>query len=390
MPAGVPRMADAQAYITRTGVFLPNAPVGNDAMERILGQVGPRPSRARRAILRSNGILSRHYAIDPVTLLFNDTNAGMTAKAVRALAPDGASLPAIGCLACGTSIADQLMPGHGVMVHGELGLPACEVVSTGGVCVAGMTALKYAYMAVASGQHRVAVATGSELSSASMKADAFGPEIDAKVESLDQHPELAFEKDFLRWMLSDGAGAVLLETAPRSTGVSLRVDWLDILSYAGEMETCMYAGAVKQADGSLKGWQLFDADTIRGASVMAVMQDVKLLHEEIVRYTVEKPIAELGERRRLRAEDVDFFLPHYSSLYFRDKLHAGMRASGLNIPLSRWFTVIETCGNAGSASIYIMLDALFRSGRITRGQRLLCFVPESGRFSSAFLHLTAV
>jgi hypothetical protein len=30
-------------------------------------------------------------------------------------------LPPIGCLACGTSIADQLMPGHGVMVHGELG-----------------------------------------------------------------------------------------------------------------------------------------------------------------------------------------------------------------------------------------------------------------------------
>ena len=50
-------------------------------MERILGQVGARPSRARRAVLRSNGILSRHYAIDPVTLLFNDTNAGMTAKA---------------------------------------------------------------------------------------------------------------------------------------------------------------------------------------------------------------------------------------------------------------------------------------------------------------------
>jgi 3-oxoacyl-[acyl-carrier-protein] synthase-3 len=110
----------------------------------------------------------------------------------------------------------------------------------------------------------------------------------------------------------------------------------------------------------------------------------------VVRYTVEKPIVELRERRRLRAEDVDFFLPHYSSLYFRDKLHAGMRTSGLDIPLSRWFTVIETCGNAGSASPYIMLDALFQSGRIARGQRLLCFVPESGRFSSAFLHLTAV
>ena len=76
-------MARRAVYITRTGVCLPNAPVGNDAMERILGQVGPRPSRARKAILRSNGILSRHYAIDPETLQFNDTNAGMTAKAVH-------------------------------------------------------------------------------------------------------------------------------------------------------------------------------------------------------------------------------------------------------------------------------------------------------------------
>ena len=160
--------------------------------------------------------------------------------------------------------------------------------------------------------------------------------------------------------------------------------------HAGEMETCMYAGAVKQADGSLKGWQHFNADAIRNASVMAVMQDVKLLHEEVVRHTVEKPLALLTARRGLRGTAVDYFLPHYSSLYFRDKLHAGMQSSGLDIPLSRWFTVIESCGNTGSASIYIILDALCRSGRISRGQRLLCFVPESGRFSSAFLHLTAV
>jgi len=37
-----------------------------------------------------------------------------------------------------------------------------------------------------------------------------------------------------------------------------------------------------------------------------------------------------------------------------------------------------------------MLDELLRSGDITPGHRLLCFVPESGRFSSGFIHLTAV
>jgi len=258
------------------------------------------------------------------------------------------------------------------------------------VCVAGMTALKYAVMAVASGQHRAAVATGSELSSASMRADAFSPELEARVESLEQHPELAFEKDFLRWMLSDGAGAVLLENARSADGVSLRVDWLDITSYAGEMETCMYAGAVKRSDGRLEGWRSFDAREGLSTSVMAVKQDVKLLHDAVVRYTVEKPLAELCALHALDASGVDYFLPHYSSLFFRDRLQAGLKTAGLDVPQERWFTTIETSGNTGSASIYVMLDALFRSGRIERGHRLLCFVPESGRFSSAYLHLTAV
>ena len=383
-------MSERGVYITRTGAFLPNAPVGNDDMERILGQVGDRPSRARRAVLRSNGILRRHYAIDPETLCFNDTNAGMAAGAVRALWRAGAPLPTIGCLACGTSIADQLMPGHAVMVQGELGLPACEVVSTAGVCVAGMTALKYAVMAIAGGQHRTAVATGSEMASASMRAGAFSPEIDARVERLENDPGLAFEKDFLRWMLSDGAGAVFLENSPREDHVCLRIDWLEILSYAGELETCMYAGAIKEANGSLVGWRQLGVEACGADSVMAVKQDVKLLHEEVVRYTVEKPLAVLTLRRELRAEDVDYFLPHYSSQFFRDRLQAGLRRAGLDIPPERWFTTIESTGNTGSASIYIMLDALLRSGRIERGQRLLCFVPESGRFSSAYLHLTAV
>jgi 3-oxoacyl-[acyl-carrier-protein] synthase III len=36
------------------------------------------------------------------------------------------------------------------------------------------------------------------------------------------------------------------------------------------------------------------------------------------------------------------------------------------------------------------LDELFNAGSLRSGQRLLCYVPESGRFSSAFMHLTVV
>jgi hypothetical protein len=56
-------------------------------------------------------------------------------------------------------------------------------------------------------------------------------------------------------MLSDGAGAVWLAREPRGDGISLRIDWLDLISFAGELETCMYAGALKNPDGTLRAWR---------------------------------------------------------------------------------------------------------------------------------------
>jgi 3-oxoacyl-[acyl-carrier-protein] synthase-3 len=383
-------MSDIPVYITDIAAFLPNRAVSNDDMERILGQVGNRPSRARRTVLRSNGILSRHYAIDPQTLKPNYSNATMTAEAIRTLIERGLAINEIDCLSCGTSIPDQLMPNHAAMVQGELHLPACEVAATSGVCGSGITALKYAYMGIRCGLHKNAVATGSELSSAAMRAGNFGREIEAGAELIEAQPEVAFEMDFLRWMLSDGAGAMRLQNRPASEGISLRIDWMDILSYAGELETCMYAGALKNADGSLSGWQEFSKQQRADLSIMAVKQDVKLLNENIVHYTVEKPLQALRDKHQLRANDIHWFVPHYSSAFFRDRLLAGLQAIDLDIPQERWFTNLATRGNTGAASMYIMLEELLHSGRLVPGQKLLCYVPESGRFTTSFIHLTVI
>src|SRR5260221_431473 len=47
-------------------------------------------------------------------------------------------------------------------------------------------------------------------------------------------------------------------------------------------------------------------------------------------------------------------------------------------------------GPTSAASIFVMLDELFKSGRLKPGQRILCMVPESGRFIISFMHLTVV
>jgi 3-oxoacyl-[acyl-carrier-protein] synthase III len=377
-------------YITASSSFLPNAPVGNDQMESVLGQLGDKPSRARRTVLRSNGIESRHYAIDPQTLKPTHSNTTLTATAVRALANEQFDLQTLECLACGTSIADQLMPNHASMVHGELGLPPLEAVATTGVCLSGLAAMNYAYMSVASGSRNNAVATGSELSSAVLCERNLRTETDVHPEELENKPEMAFDRDFLRWMLSDGAGALLLEPTQRAGRVNLRIDWIDIFSYAGTMETCMYAGAVKGADGHMMGWAQFAPHERETKLLMAVRQDVKLLNEHVMHYTVEKPLVTLIAKRGLKADSIDYFLPHYSSKYFRDKVYAHMLRAGLDVPQARWFTNLSRKGNTGAAAIYIILDELIRSGNLRSGQRLLCYVPESGRFATGFMHLTVM
>lgn len=385
-------MSVNSAYITRTAVCLPNEPVENDDIESVLGLINSKPSRAKRIILKSNGIKQRYYVLDAKTGKPVYTNAQLTAESIRNLFPDVADLKTIDCLVCGTTVPDQIAPNHAVMVHGELKNPPCEVIATSGICLSGITALKYACMAIKSGEHLTAVSTGSETSSINLRAEKFAEELQHKVEQLQQQPEIAFEKEFLRWMLSDGAGAFLLEPQPTkySEQPPLKIEWLDIISFANELEACMYMGAEKQQNGQLKGWSEYDSVDLNNRSVLTLKQDVKLLNENIVQVTLTRALQQIISKRGITAEQIDYFLPHISSMYFYDKVKDAMNALDFEISQEKWFTNLSTKGNTGSASIYIMLDELLKSGKVKSGDTLLCFVPESGRFSSSFMLLTAV
>ena len=377
-------------YINDIQAFLPNEPVDNSEIEDVLGQVGSRPSRAKKLILRSNKIKLRHYAIDKVTGKTTHTNAQIAAEAIRKLDTDAFDINTIELLACGTTLPDQLLPNHALMVHGELGIPSCEVIATSGICLSGTMSLKYGYMSVLSGQSENAVATGSENASSVMRAQNFEEEVETRIEKLERQPEIAFEKDFLRWMLSDGAGAALMSAQPNKEGISLKIDWIMQKSYANELDACMYAGCEKMEDGSTKGWREYKPQEWLEQSIFSVKQDVKLLNEKIIEYTVTKPLKELIEKGTLNPDEITYLLPHYSSGYFRDKVYEGMKEANCDIAQEKWFTNLPSKGNTGSASIYIMLEELFHSGTLKAGDKLLCYIPESGRFSTAFMQLEVV
>ena len=271
-----------KVYINQTSAFLPNDPISNNEMESYLGLINNNPSKSRSIVLRNNGIKTRYYALDKNSKPTH-SNAQMTALAIRALFTDSSiKISDIGLLSCGTSSPDQMMPSHGVMVHGWVpDTGPVEVVSPSGVCCAGMHAFKYAYLAIKTGDVNSAVATGSERFSGSLVSQVFEEEAH-KLSQLKEDPYISFDKEFLRWMLSDGASAFLMSNQPSEQGLSLRVEWVEGVSYADELEACMYMGCEKQPDGSLKSYMDFSQEEILSKSIFSIKQDVKLLGKNIV------------------------------------------------------------------------------------------------------------
>lgn len=375
-------------YITKASKYLPNQPVQNDEMEDFLGRINNQSSKARRIVLRNNGIKTRYYALDKQG---NSThsNAQLTKNAILNLLDDNFTKEDIEILSCGTSTPDLLLPSHAAMVHGTFGNnKSVELNSSSGVCNSGMNALKYGFLSIRSGNSKNAVCTGSERVSTWMKAEKFENEIDS-LKELKEQPIIAFKKDFLRWMLSDGAGALLLQDSPNENTISLRIEWMESYSYAHELETCMYAGGEKLENGDLKPWSDYTSEEWLKDSIFSLKQDVKILNENILIKGVES-MKNAMDKHQLSSEKIDYLLPHVSSNFFVQGLYEEFKKKGIEIPLNKWFMNLSEVGNVGSASIYLMLEELFNKGELKKGQRIMLCVPESGRFSYAYAYLTVV
>jgi 3-oxoacyl-[acyl-carrier-protein] synthase-3 len=371
-----------QAFITSLGKFLPGDPVENDAMEEFLGTINGKASRVRNRILKQNGIQTRYYAIDrQQKTLFS--NATMAANAIRAAVKRARlDLEEIDFLAAATSQGDYPIPGFASMVHGELKSPPCEIATLHGVCASGIMALKSAMLQILFGDKQHAVVCASEFPSRLFKSSRF------EAQRAVQEDGLSFDTEFLRWMLSDGAGAAVLGDSPSASGLSFRIEWTELLSFADQFEPCMYVGLPKNGDGP-QSWLDFPSyDLAADAGAINLRQDIRML-DEVVRHAVQG-LLQIAKKKNLEPQNVDWLAVHYSSHVFRDKSHDLAAKLGFDIPHERWFTNLSSTGNVGSASTFLLLEELLYSGKLKAGDTVLCMVPESGRFLFGYMLLKVV
>ena len=116
-------------------------------------------------------------------------------------------------------------------------------------------------------------------------------------------------------------------------------------------------------------------------------QDARYLGDNITELGLHF-LQEITVRRNLDVSAVDWFLPHLSSMFFRDKIMETLSKGGFTIPEEKWFVNLPSVGNVASASFFLMLEELYNSGRLIKGQRILGMIPESARFSYGYCHLT--
>ncbi len=357
-------------FITATGSFLPGPAIANDEIHTVLGTLDGE-SEVAQSVLKMNGITTRHYATDARQHATHDVY-DLARLAAETCLNDSSPQNPITFLSAGSTYAPYSGPGIASLVHSRLGEAGLvdrplELSSHGGICTSASAALVNAVRSVKLGEHASALSIGAEHASEILKSSAIRP-IDDRAEHTDLRKSQWFMSVFLRFMLSDGAGAMLLENQPRPGALSFQVDWTHSMSFAHQAPLCM---------------KLDNANRLLSQDVGILTRFLYKFAAEFVGVALEKNNEQLGAYRMI--------LPHMSSFFFRRKMEKTMQKYSADpetvVP---YWTNLATAGNTGAASIYVMLDEFVRTHEIAEGDRLLLFIPESGQFNFVLVSLTAV
>lgn len=354
-------------YITGTGSFLPGEPVANAAIPDFMGELDGE-ALVRRKILRMNGIKSRHYALDRGQSPTHDVYEMAALAASHCL--DGKAGP-FTYLSAGSTNTPRVGPGLSSILHSRLadhGLAAgpVEINSNSGICTSSAQALVNACRAVGSGDHQEALCIGVEQPSDILKSSFIRPPDDRDAHQDNPTSSKWFMSVFLRSMLSDGAGAALLRDKPAPDRISYRVNWSYSRSFAHEAPLCM----------SLESRSL-----LLSQDVAILARHMKPCVDQLMRGAMARHGESLAEYRVV--------LPHLSSFYFKGYMLDVLTELGGGATVPHW-TNLETAGNTGAASIFIMLDEFTRKHPPAHGDKVLLFIPESGQFNFVVVSLTAL
>ncbi len=354
-------------FITGLGSYSPGQPIPLKDMEHVLGEITDAPPLLQKRLPRLRGVVQEmlgieysYYAIDPETRQQTETNVSMCEKCARiALKRAGVEPQEIQLLVYAGILYDYLCPPSSVLVQEALQIPYCAEISIHSNCTAIYKAIQVAADLVAGGRYENALIVTSQLSSVFLRSEYFNQR------------QLTVDQVILRWFLSDGAGALVIEPKQKKTGdLLIKETYLESVGLGKPASMKTMAGAVHANLLELyeKGWH-------------HLVQDIKTV-SKLAPELFKNGFEEMRRRTGLKVEDITCFFANIPTKHMMDLLVSSLRKD-FAYPELQFYSKLSRRGYPGAPAIIIALDEYLREVGAKPGDRFVSFVTESSKWMHA-------
>jgi len=328
------------AYISGTGMYVPDNVVTNDDLRDVYGI-----DTSHEWIVKRTGIEARRFA--PEGIGSADLAVPASEMAIERAGIDKTDLDMI---IFATLSPEHCFPGSGVYLQDKLGLPEAgkfvPALDVRNQCSGFLYGLGTATAMVQSGAAKHVLVVGGETHSAALDLSTRGRTVAS--------------------LFGDGAGAVIVSATDEDRGVR---GW-----YLGA--DGRFADVLAQRVWDIRKRPFIPNDDNGVGQVQPEMMWAQMEGKTVFKNAVERMIQVLMQAcwdQKIDLKDIDLFCFHQANLRINQYV-----ANMMSIPEEKCVTNIERFGNTTAATIPLLLAEAEQSGRLKKGMKVACVAFGSG------------
>lgn len=353
-----------------SGSYLPGKPITIEEVDYYLGELSDAPRKIQKWLHRMKDLMKEmleveyyHYAIDPETGEFTEDNITMSVKAAKnALTNAGLKPEDIDLIVYGSAHQDQ-MPTASVRIQEALGIEQCGEMSIHANCTSAYKAFLVASDFIKSGRYKNALVLSSSMSSSELRADYYNQELVKK------------EELFLRYFLSDGAGALVLQAAESNVN-GLFVEHTYMESIGGKKPAAMLNKRPAYWMNPKKEFEL-------GYHHLAQMFNEQLrthFHDHDGSVFL-KGLKRMLQKYPINLDQLKYFQVNFPSKHISELIMDECEEIGIN--RDTLYTKMASMGYAGPPMAFISIDKIISEEKLHSNDIILSFVTEVSKFMQA-------